>query len=102
MSTAAQEVKQLKKEISSLKNMLADQIEDSAPNGLSKSLFSREDIAEMANNAGKSARQFFETKQEQALRGKEYTENLIQDRPFVSAATAFAAGVLLTSLFRNK
>lgn len=102
MSTAQEEVKALKKDITQIKNMLADQLEETTSNGHSKTIFNKEDLQNVAYNAGKGLRHFFGEKQQQFLDGKEQCENVIKSRPLTSAAVMFAGGMVLSALLRRK
>mgnify|MGYP000064402427 CR=1 FL=1 len=100
MATNTQEIKALKKEINELKDAMTDKVENTASE--IQSNFNKDNIIEMATNAGQTAREFMTTKQEQLGEVKANTESMIQKRPFASAAAAFAAGVVLTSLLNRK
>jgi len=99
--TAQQEIKELKSEISRLKNLMADHAEGAAANGLSRVIFSKDEICDMASNAGREVRNFFGEKQQQLTSATESCKETIKERPFTSTAIAFASGVLLASLFRR-
>lgn len=100
MATNTQQIKELKNEIAELKGVMKNKLGDSLDS--THSTFSKDNIIEMANNAGQTAREFLHTKQEQIGEVKANTETMIKKRPFTSAAAAFAAGVVLTSLFSRK
>lgn len=102
MATTAQEVKTLKKEITELKNMLADQLSDTPANGISQTIFSKEELQDMANKAGKSVRDFVSDKREKFTDATEQAETTIKDRPFISAAAIFASGVVLATLLARR
>lgn len=102
MATTAQEVKNLKKDLDQIKNMLADQLSDVTPNGKSETIFNREDLEDMANRAGKSVRVFMTDKREKLSDASDQAETVIKERPFVSAAAMFAGGMLLASLLRRR
>jgi ElaB/YqjD/DUF883 family membrane-anchored ribosome-binding protein len=102
MTTAQQEVKNLKKDISEIKNLLADQLEDVPVNGSSKIVPSKGELKRVAHQAGKGLRTFISEKQDQIGEAKTACESTIKKRPFTSAAVAFAGGVLLTTLLKRK
>lgn len=102
MATTAEEVKNLKKDIGQIKNMLADQLNGSAQNGKSDTIFNRDDIEDMANRAGKSVREFMTDKREKFTDATDQAEAVIKDRPFASAAAMFAGGMLFAALLRRR
>lgn len=102
MATTQQEVKELKKDIEQIKNMLAGQMEETLSNGHSKAVFAKEELQHAANQAGKNVRTFFSAKQTQIGDAKTACESTIKERPFTSAAIAFAGGVLLATLLKRK
>lgn len=102
MATTQQEVKELKQDIVQIKNMLADQLEETAANGESRTIFAKEELQRLANQAGKGVRTFFSDKQRQFGQAKAACEKTIKERPVTSAVVAFAGGMLLTTLLRRK
>lgn len=102
MATTAEEVKNLKKDITQIKNMLADQLADIPSNGLSQTVFNRDELQDMANRAGKSVREFVSDKREQINEASDKAETAIKERPFMTAAAMFASGVVLASLFARR
>lgn len=102
MSTTQQEVKVMKKDITQIKNMLADHMDGAPSNGQSKTVFNKEDLQQMAHQAGQGVRAFVSAKQQELGNAKEACENTIKERPFTSAAVAFAGGVLVTTLLKGK
>ncbi|MGB1540156.1 MAG: hypothetical protein ACPG80_04290 [Rickettsiales bacterium] len=102
MATTQQEIKTLKKDITQLKDMLADHMEGSPGNGSSRTHFTREEVQKLANQAGESIRGFIGTKRQQFSDATVRTEEAIKERPFVSTAAAFAGGMLLATLLRRK
>lgn len=102
MSTAQQEVKALKQDIASIKNMLADQLEGTISNGESRTIFDKNELQRVAHQAGKATRAFIADKQEKISNAKGKCEETIKERPFTSTAVAFAGGVILTALLKRK
>lgn len=102
MATTAQEVKNLKKDITQIKNMLADQLAEIPPNGESRTMFNRDDLQDMANRAGKTVREFVSDKREQINEATDQAETKIKERPFMTAAAMFASGVVLASLIARR
>lgn len=102
MATTQQEVKDMKQDIAQIKNMLADQLEETPANGESKTVFTKEELQRVANQAGKGVRAFFSDKQKQFGEAKVACEKTIKERPLTSAAVAFAGGMLLTTLLKRK
>jgi len=101
MTTTTQEVKILKKDIAQIKNMLADQLDETPSNGASKTLFTKEDLQRVANETGKGVRTFLADKQKKAGEAKAACESTIKSRPFTSAAVAFAGGMVLSALMKR-
>lgn len=102
MATTAQEVKNLKKDITQIKNMLADQLAEIPPNGESRTMFNSDDLQDMANRAGKTVREFVSDKREQINEATDQAETKIKERPFMTAAAMFASGVVLASLIARR
>ncbi len=99
MSTAQQEIKQLRRDIEALQNTLADQLEETVANGKSRTKLAQEEIERAARNAGVQARTFINNNKERAIDARDRTQAEIIKRPLTSAAIAFAGGVLLSRLF---
>ncbi|MET0156120.1 MAG: hypothetical protein ABW189_08475 [Rickettsiales bacterium] len=99
--TAQQEIRELKEEIDRLKNLLVDHAEKTASNGMSKMIFTKDEICDMARNAGSEVRNYFGEKQRQISDATASCKETIRERPFTSTAIAFATGALLASLFRR-
>lgn len=98
MSTAQQEIQQLRKDIEALQNTLADQLHDTVSNGKSKTKMMQEDIERAARHAGVQARTFIDNNKERAIDVRDRTQAEIIKRPLTSAAIAFAGGMLLNRL----
>lgn len=102
MTTTQKEIKSLKDDIDQIKTLLVDQVEEAAPNGQSKAILTREEIAGLANKAGQSVRSFVGQKSEQFDQARDVCETKIKQRPFLSTAAAFAGGALLVALLKRK
>ena len=102
MTTQSQEIKALKQELAALKNEFADQLEGTLSNGHSKTIFTREDIAELAHNAGRRTKRYLARKRKQMNEAKDACETTIQEHPFTSLAVGVAGGALLAALLRRK
>ena len=100
--SAQQEIKDLKQEVARLKNLMADHAENAASNGMSKMIFTKDEICELANNAGKEVREYLGSKQEQLTNARENCKETIKERPFTSAAIAFAGGAVIGMLLRGR
>ena len=100
--TTAQEIKSMKKDLAEMKNLLADQLEDTVSNGHSKTVLTRAEISELAHKAGSSVREFVNGKREQLDAAKVKTQDTIKARPLTSAAVALAGGLLLGAMLRRK
>ena len=102
MATTQQELKILKNDIAEIKNILADHANRSASNGVSKMVMQKQNLEQLAQDAGERVRDFVQQEQEQFDQVKAQAETAIKDRPFTTAAVAFASGALLGTLLRRK
>jgi len=102
MATTQQEVKQMKKEIKELKSLLEDQSESLIEEGKARATAKGAELKLVAQEAGKSVREFLDDSKGSLTTARDNTEARIKERPFASAAIAFAGGVLLTSLLSRK
>lgn len=103
MATAQQDIKALKADIADLKEVIASQVEDVAPDGKSSdSRFDMDAVKERARVAGMKARKFFEETQGQAKDARVKAEKTIKARPFATTAVAFAGGALVAALITRK
>lgn len=102
MATAQQEIKTLKKDLNQIKEMLAAQAKDIAPNGADTSRIDVDAIKERAREAGVKARDYLRSKQDQAIVARDKAEDTIKARPFVSTAAAFASGAIVAALLTRR
>lgn len=65
------------------------------------SIFSSENIDQLANTLGKSLQSFLQNKQEKFGEIKEKSEETITSHPFPCVATAFAVGVIIGLISRR-
>jgi ElaB/YqjD/DUF883 family membrane-anchored ribosome-binding protein len=102
MATAQQEIKTLKKDLNQIKEMLAAQVRDVAPNGADTSRIDVDAIKERAREAGVKARDYLRHKQDQAIIARDKAEETIKERPFVTTAVAFASGAIVAALLTRR
>ena len=103
MTTTADELKALKREVKELQGMLAEK-ELKTGNGSAAThyMMTRDEIQSIANNAGKNLREFFRTKGEQIDHARASTESRIKERPFTATAIALGVGTLAGLMLRGR
>ncbi len=103
MTTANNEIKELKKELQHLSSLVEDKLSKTNGNGHTNVIgIDRSELKRMAHNAGENVRDFFSHKSEQAVAAKDACETAIVAHPFRSVLTAVAGGVLISALLRRK
>ncbi|WP_262690200.1 hypothetical protein [Kordiimonas aestuarii] len=102
MATAQQEIKNLKKDMKQIKDMLTAQARDVAPNGADTSRIDVDAIKDRAREAGEKAREYLRNKQDQAVVARDKAEQTIKDRPFTTTAAAFASGAIVAALLSRR
>jgi len=99
MATTQNQIKSMQKDLDQIKELLADNLAKTAPNGASKAADKAEDTA---RKAGEGVKMFLSDRKEQFDHAKDKCETTIKDRPFMSTATAFIGGALLMSLINRR
>ncbi|WP_417449792.1 hypothetical protein [Kordiimonas sp.] len=102
MATAQQEIKNLKKDLNQIKEMLSAQVEDVTPNGAAGPRIDVDAMKDRAREAGEKAREYLRSKQDQAVVARDKAEQTIKDRPFVTTAAAFASGAIVAALLSRR
>jgi ElaB/YqjD/DUF883 family membrane-anchored ribosome-binding protein len=103
MATAQQQIRDLKdevKELSALVEKQARAVSKEAGNGHIH--LTREDIREMAENAGVRTRRFFKDTRKQAQDAAGRYEDTVSAHPWKSTAIALTGGLLLGALLRRR
>ncbi|MBO6826497.1 MAG: hypothetical protein JJ879_09865 [Sneathiella sp.] len=99
MATTQTQIKDMQKDLDQIKELLADNLAKTAPNGASKGAEKAEAVA---RTAGENVKTFLSDRREQIGHAKDACETTIQNRPFVTTAAAFVGGALLMSLIKRR
>lgn len=102
MTTAQQQIRELKdevKELAALIDKQAHRLSREAGNGIH---LTRAEVRDFAENAGASARKFIQDTRKQASQAAHRYEDSVSAHPWRSTAAALAGGVLLGLLLRRR
>lgn len=103
MATAQQQIRDLKNEVKELSALIEKQAREvSREAGNGHFHITREELRDMAENAGASARKFVSEKRKQANNAALQYEDTVGAHPWKSTAIALAGGVLLGVLLRRR
>lgn len=102
MTTAQQQIRELKNEVKELSTLLEKQAKAAAKElGNGHFHISRDELRDMAEHAGQSAREFFVSKRKQATEAAHRYEDAVSAHPWKSTALAVAGGILIGVLLRR-
>ena len=96
MTSAVQEVRELKNQIADLEKVLKTHVKETGNGGIST-----KSLEEFAHQAGSNVRHFIHDKRDQLTELGEDASSTIAKRPITSAAVAFGAGALVAALLRR-
>lgn len=105
MTTAQQQIRELKAEIRELSSLVEKQAKAAGKelsNGNGHFHITRDEIRHMAENAGAATRAFISDKRAQAADYAHRYEDTVSANPWKSTAIALAAGTLLGALLRRR
>lgn len=102
MTTAKQEVADLKKDIQKVQDVLADQLANTQKNGVSASYIDTEAVAEKAKEIGQKSKETAQKIGEKTRSAVTTSNNIIKNNPLVSTAIAFGAGALAAAIFSRR
>jgi len=107
MSTATQEVRELKQELRNLASLVQKNIKAANGNSTASNVahlinFDTDELRKMANKAGKEVRSFIGQKTDEASELYHRAEKTVSENPLRSVALSMAAGAILTALFSGR
>ena len=99
--TTAQDVKKLEKKVKNIQEDIAQSVEEAA-NGNGYHLPTKEEIQQMAREAGGQVKEFVSGQQDKVREATRSYKGTVMKHPFKSTAIAFAAGAVVTALLKRK
>lgn len=103
MATAQQQIRDLKAEVQELSALVEKQARAvSKEVGNGHFHITREELRDMAEQAGTNARKFIKTKRKQAEDAAHRYEDTVSAHPWKATAIALAGGALLGALLRRR
>jgi ElaB/YqjD/DUF883 family membrane-anchored ribosome-binding protein len=107
MSTATQEVRELKQELRNLATLVQKNIKHANGNSTASNVahlinFDTDELRKMANKAGKDVRSFISKKADDATELYHTAEKTVAENPVRSVVLSLVAGMALASLFSSR
>lgn len=102
MSTAQQQIRELKNEVKELSAHIEQQAKKLMKEGNGHFHVTRDELRDLAANAGATARKFYKDTRRQASDAAHRYEDTVSAHPWKSTAIALAGGILLGALLRRR